>query len=134
MSEPAHGPSAQRLAEARYLLLTTFRKDGTPVPTPVWAAGLDDGRLGVWTVAKSGKVTRIRRSGAVEVAECDRRGKPLGPAVPGTAELLDAEGVRRVRRAVARKYGLVGRLVVGSSRLFRGDRGSTGLAVAVGGP
>ena len=132
MSEPVGEPSAQRLADAQYVLLTTFRKDGTPVPTPVWAAGLDDGRLGVWTVTDSGKVKRIRRSGAVEVAECDRRGRPLGPAVPATAELLDAEGTRRVRRAVARKYGLVGRIAVGSSRLFRGDRGSTGLAVAVG--
>ena len=133
MSEPVGEPSAQRLAEAQYLLLTTFRKDGTPVPTPVWAAGLDDGRLGVWTVTDSGKVKRIRRSGTVELAECDRRGKPLGPAVPGTAELLDAEGTRGVRRAVARKYGLVGRIAVGASRLFRGARGSTGLAVAVGG-
>ena len=127
MSEP------QRLADAQYLLLTTFRKDGTPVPTAVWAAALDDGRLGVWTRTDSGKVKRIRRSGTVEIAECDRRGRPLGPAVPATAELLDGEGTRLVRRAVAHKYGLAGRIAVGSSRLLRGDRGSTGLAVAVGG-
>jgi uncharacterized protein len=125
-------PSAQRLAEAQYLLLTTFRRDGTPVPTAVWAAALDDGRLGVWTRTDSGKVKRIRRSSTVEIAECDRRGKPVGPAVPAAAELLDGEGTRRVRRAVAHKYGLTGRIAVGSSRLFRGDRGSTGLAVAVG--
>ncbi|GAA4546963.1 PPOX class F420-dependent oxidoreductase [Pseudonocardia xishanensis] len=115
-----------------FLLLTTFRRDGTAVPTPVWCAPTADGRIGVWTVTKSGKVKRIRRSGAVEVAECDRRGAPLGPAVPGTAEILDAEGTRAVRRAVARKYGVLGRLLVGSSRLFRGDKGSVGLAVAIG--
>jgi PPOX class probable F420-dependent enzyme len=132
VSGRASEPSTQCLADAQYLLLTTFRRDGTPVPTPVWAAELDDGRLGVWTVTNSGKVKRIRRSGAVQVAACDRRGRPLGPAVPATAELLDGEGTRRVRRVVARKYGLVGRIAVGSSRLFRGDRGSTGLAVAVG--
>jgi len=116
-----------------YLLLTTFRKDGTPVPTAVWCAPTADGRIGIWTVTDSGKVKRIRRSGAVEVAECDRRGTPLGPAVPGEAEILGAEETRAVRRAVARKYGLIGRVLVGSSRLFRGDRGSVGVAVAVGG-
>ena len=119
------------LAQKQYLLLTTFRRDGTPVATPVWVAPTADGRIGIWTVTDSGKVKRIRRSGAVEVAECDRRGAPLGAAVPGTAEILDAEGTRAVRRAVARKYGVLGRVLVGSSRLFRGDKGSTGLAVAV---
>jgi uncharacterized protein len=114
-----------------FLLLTTFRKDGTPVATPVWCAPTDDGRIGVWTATKTGKVKRVRRSGAVEVAECDRRGTPLGPAVPGTAEILDAEGTRAVRRAVMRKYGLLGRVLVGTSRVFRGDKGTTGLAVAL---
>ncbi|GAA1880393.1 PPOX class F420-dependent oxidoreductase [Pseudonocardia ailaonensis] len=117
------------LAGEQYLLLTTFRKDGTPVPTAVWVAPTDDGRIGVWTVADSGKVKRIRRSPQVEVAVCDRRGKPLGPAVAGTAEILDAAGTERVRRAVARKYGPLGRITVGTSRLFRGAGGTVGLAL-----
>ena len=120
-------------AQRPYVLLTTFRANGTPVGTPVWAAPLPDGRLGVWTRTDSGQVARIRRSPAVEIAECDARGTPLGPAVPGTAEILDAAGTRTVRKAVARKYGLLGRVVVGSSRLVRGATGTTGLAVSVGG-
>lgn len=115
----------------RFLLLTTFRRDGTPVRTPVWCAPTADGRIGVWTATDTGKVKRVRRSGAVEVAECDRRGTPLGPAVAGTAEILDAEGTRAVRAAVMRKYGLLGRILVTTSRVFRGDRGTTGLAVAL---
>ncbi|MCF7548184.1 PPOX class F420-dependent oxidoreductase [Pseudonocardia sp. WMMC193] len=115
----------------RFLLLTTFRRDGTPVRTPVWCAPTADGRIGVWTATDTGKVKRVRRSSAVEVAECDRRGTPLGPAVAGSAEILDAEGTRAVRAAVMRKYGLLGRILVTTSRVFRGDRGTTGLAVAL---
>jgi uncharacterized protein len=115
----------------QYVLLTTFRKDGTPVATPVWCAPTADGRIGVWTPASSGKVKRVRRSGAVEVAECDRRGTPLGEAVPGKAEILDAEGTRAVRRAVARKYGVLGRILVTTSRVFRGAQGTVGVAVRI---
>jgi uncharacterized protein len=117
--------------DSQYVLLTTFRKDGTGVPTAVWAAELPDGRLGVWTARDTGKVTRIRRSPVVELAECDRRGTPLGEPVPATAEILDAEGTTAVRRAVARKYGLSGRILVGASRLFRGANHSVGLALTL---
>jgi hypothetical protein len=57
---------------------------------------------------------------------------PVGSA-PADAQyvlLTTTEGTRAVRRAVARRYGLLGRVAVGSSRVFRGDRGSTGSAVA----
>ncbi|MEV5447304.1 PPOX class F420-dependent oxidoreductase, partial [Streptomyces sp. NPDC052644] len=59
-----------RLAAEKYVLLTTFRKDGRAVSTPVWAVR-DDDTLAVWTVADSGKVKRIRRDGTVTVAPCD---------------------------------------------------------------
>ncbi|MCX6464535.1 MAG: PPOX class F420-dependent oxidoreductase [Pseudonocardiales bacterium] len=101
----------ESLAGAQFVLLTTFRRDGRAVGTPVWVAPLDgpDGPgLGVWTPGSSGKVKRVRRDGAVTLAPCDRRGTPLGEPVPGTARVLDAEGTRRVRTAVRRKYGLLG--------------------------
>ena len=43
------------LADEKYILLTTFRRDGTPVPTPVWVVSLDEGKLGFWTSSGSGK-------------------------------------------------------------------------------
>jgi PPOX class probable F420-dependent enzyme len=43
------------LAQEKYVSLTTFKRDGTPVSTPVWCAG-DDGRLLVWTGASTWKV------------------------------------------------------------------------------
>ena len=118
------------LAESEFVLLTTFRRDGTGVPTAVWVAPVD-GALGVWTAASSGKIKRIRRDGAVTVAPCDRSGTPLGDAVTGRAVVLDVSGTRRVRDAVRRKYGLFGRAVTALITLRRGDRGAAGLAITL---
>jgi PPOX class probable F420-dependent enzyme len=72
-----------RLADERFALLTTFRKDGQTVPTPVGTAR-DGSELLVWTSANSGKVKRIRRDGTVEIAPSDSRGTPTGDSVRGT--------------------------------------------------
>lgn len=90
------------LARTRFISLTSFRRDGTPVSTPVWCAG-DDGVLLVFTEADSGKVKRLRHDPRVTVAPCTARGKPLGPDVDGTAEIL--RDTDRVRALLARKYG-----------------------------
>jgi uncharacterized protein len=121
-----------RLAATRYLLLTTFRKDGTPVPTPVWA-GRDQNELLVWSAANTGKIKRLRNSGAVELSECDFHGKPHGPTVPGQARLLDAGEIDRVLHAIRSKYGILGWLSVYGSVLRRGKKGITGIGITVEG-
>ncbi|NAZ84177.1 PPOX class F420-dependent oxidoreductase [Kineococcus sp. R8] len=100
-------PSAQDLlAATNYVLLTTFRKDGRAVPTPIWVAPLG-GRMVAYTGADSGKVKRIRRDGRVLLAPCTSRGAPLGDSVEGRASVLPAGELTAVRAAVAAKYGLV---------------------------
>ncbi|GAA4474741.1 PPOX class F420-dependent oxidoreductase [Rhodococcus olei] len=116
------------IGAAKYVLLTTFRKDGTAVPTPLWAA-LDGDRLLMWTVRDSWKVKRIRRNGAVTVAACDVRGNPKGEAIEATAELLDAVGTDRARAAIARRYGVLGWLTMKGSLLRRGRTGTVGVAI-----
>lgn len=122
-----------RLAGEPYVLVTTFRASGEGVPTPVWVARADT-ELVVWTEREAGKVKRIRRDPRVELVACDFRGrKTRGPKVTGTARVLDGEGTERVRRAIARKYGVLGRLTMFFSQL-RGGRGRTvGLAITVDG-
>ena len=68
---------------ASYVLLTTYKKDGTAVGTAVWAA-LDDSRLYVWTETGSWKVKRLRRNPEVTLQPCSVAGKPRVPsyAVP----------------------------------------------------
>src|SRR5213596_41014 len=92
-----------RLTKGKYVLVTTFRKDGTPVPTPVWV-GRDGDEVLVWTPVGSGKVKRIRNNPTVELTECDVRGKPRGETVKGTARILDEAGTERGRRVLLKKY------------------------------
>ncbi|MEE1930716.1 PPOX class F420-dependent oxidoreductase [Streptomyces sp. TRM 70351] len=120
----------RRLGEGKYLLVTTFRRSGKPVPTPVWAAR-DGDALTVWTGAGSGKVKRIRNRADVLLAPCDVRGRATGDAVPGRAKILDAGGTRRCRTLIARKYGLIGRLTLAGSRLRRGADGTVGLRITL---
>src|SRR3954462_10501239 len=44
----------------QYAVLVTFRRDGTPVPTPVWFALLGDRRLVIGTDLRTAKVRRTR--------------------------------------------------------------------------
>ena len=98
------------LGNVKYVSLTTFKRDGTPVSTPVWAAG-DDGRLLVWSAASTWKVKRIRRDGHVRVAKCSGTGKLRGDAVDAQARILPE--TKLVQELLARKYGLSYRLVHG---------------------
>ncbi|GAA2000414.1 PPOX class F420-dependent oxidoreductase [Nakamurella flavida] len=122
------------LARTSYVLLTTFRKDGRAVPTPVWAApGVGDlaGELLVWTNPNAGKVKRIRRSGHVLVQPCDRRGRPVGRGVPATARVLAPHDAPAVLDAIRGKYGLLGRLTLLPQRFTSRPAGA--LAVRLGG-
>jgi uncharacterized protein len=120
----------ERLGRSGYLLVTTFRRDGTPVPTPVWVAR-DGDELVIWSQTSAGKVKRIRNSGTVELAECDFRGRPKGSTVTGTARILDADATERGRRLLKRKYGISGHLVISASKLRRGADGTVCVAIAL---
>jgi hypothetical protein len=125
--------SLEQLHAAKYLLVTTFRRDGRTVATPVWKVR-DGDALGIWTAAHTGKVKRIRNRPDVLLAPCDFRGNPLGEQVPGRAEILDTEGNRRYQRKIARTYWLTGPWTVLASRLRRGLRGTVAIRLTIGPP
>jgi PPOX class probable F420-dependent enzyme len=110
----------ERLGAGKYLLLTTYRKNGTTVATPVWVVR-DGDTLGVRTPADSAKVKRIRARGDILIGPCDLRGNPTGDQVPATAEIVDAATSARYRSLIRRKYGILGRLMILDSRLRGGD-------------
>lgn len=115
----------ERFKEARYINLTTFRKNGKPVATPVWCAVVD-GRLVVQTGSRTGKAKRIRANGKAKVAPSDARGRPLGEFVPAQARIIrDPELQRKAKAALAAKYGLQYRLFGLLGRLRRGRTGDT---------
>jgi PPOX class probable F420-dependent enzyme len=119
-----------RLAAEKYIVLTSFRKDGTAVPTPVWVAR-DGDELVVFTAPDAGKVKRIRRDGAVRVGPCTVRGVPTGDDVPARARILDEAAARHTMKLIARKYGLFGRITVLGSRLRRRRTGPGAIAITL---
>jgi PPOX class probable F420-dependent enzyme len=87
----------------KYLSLTTYRRDGTPISTPVWFVE-DGGRLFVVTAEDSYKAKRLQRNPAALVAPCTARGVPKGDAIPVQVEFLSAEEHARVDRLMEEKY------------------------------
>lgn len=100
-------PTFDEIAKARYILLTTFTKDGKPKPTAIWAAP-DGDRLLVMTEEDAWKVKRIRNTPRVTLAICDARGKPKSDSIEGVARVLDKSEAVAVQRAVNKRYGVLG--------------------------
>lgn len=122
------------LATAKYLSLTTYRKDGTPVATPVWLVR-DGQTLRVITQADSGKAKRIRNSPRVALAPCDARGNLKGDSVTGTATLQDPAETARTGQMIEKRYGLLGKLLMWRSRRAAakpGAAGPVGISISVG--
>lgn len=89
--------------EGKYLSLTSFRRDGSGVATPVWFVA-ENGHLLVETDADSYKVKRIRRDAHVRIAACDARGRLRGEPVDAEARILPNSERERVEQLLARKY------------------------------
>jgi PPOX class probable F420-dependent enzyme len=109
------------LADEKFVSLTTFRKNGVGVPTPVWV-GRDGDALVVSTPTGSGKVKRLRNNQVVELRPCSRRGSvdPDAPVVTAVAEVVEGDGVmRHLDQVLGAKYPLEYRVVMGIERLLR---------------
>ncbi|SPM42494.1 Nitroimidazol reductase NimA or a related FMN-containing flavoprotein, pyridoxamine 5'-phosphate oxidase superfamily [Mycobacterium numidiamassiliense] len=105
--------SAASLGSQKFVSLTTFKRSGEAVASPMWIVG-DGGLLWAWTPADAWKVKRIRRDPRITLAPCGRTGKLQAgqPVVDGTAEILtDPQDVARVEALIKRKYGLEFRIV-----------------------
>lgn len=93
----------------KYCVLVSYRKNGQPMPSPLWF-GTADGRLYFNTSADGYKVKRIRNNPDVRVAPSDSRGKPKGPPFAGKARVLADSEAQAAERAIKSNYG-VGRQI-----------------------
>jgi PPOX class probable F420-dependent enzyme len=94
------------LSPQRAVQLTTYKKDGTPVNTPVNIA-VDGDRAFIRTYDKSWKARRLMRNQHVEVAPSTMGGKQTGPKVSATARLLEGEDARHAAELIERKHRLL---------------------------
>lgn len=114
-----------RLGGEKFVSLTTYKRNGDAVATPLWIAA-DGGQLVFWTPADSWKGKRLRRDPRVSMAPCTRSGKvsPGAPAVAGRGHVVDdAAEVARIEGIFKRKYGLGFRVITTIEKLIR--RGHT---------
>lgn len=104
---PGRTAGFETLRGRRYANLTTFRKSGEGVRTPVWfAEGASGGELYVYTMGDSGKAKRVRNGGGALVGPSDRRGGALGTEEPAVACILPPGEEAAAEAALNRKYGL----------------------------
>ena len=102
-----HTTDFTQLNKASYISLTTFRKNGEPVATPVWFAERD-GTIYLFTFPEAGKVKRIRHTARVTLAPCTVNGKVTGPSSEGVARILTEPADEALaERTLAKKYGLL---------------------------
>ena len=130
---PAAGLQAR--FRGRYLSVTSFKRDGTGVATPVWFVS-DGRRLFALTDLHSAKILRMRRDPHVLVASCRVDGKPRAEPVPAHVEVLIATSeLERVRKLLIERYKISYRLVMliyGIGRRLRGHGSvAEGAALAI---
>ena len=93
------------LQKSRYALLRTYRRDGTPVDTPIWFHL--DGRTLVFRTKVGPKTKRLTANPRVELRVCDHRGRAAesASAVAGRASLLSGAEAERANTALHDRYG-----------------------------
>lgn len=117
--DAARAADFDSIRDAEFVLLTTFKRDGSGVPTPVWAMPVENERgagIRIFTQQRTGKVKRIRNFSRVQVAPCTRRGRVTGATLEGEARLLDAPGTFETLVSLRTKYGWLGRIFARQAR------------------
>lgn len=97
------------IADEKYISLTTFKRDGTAVATPVWVVDLDDDGVGFYTSSTSGKAKRLRHTNRVTVQPSDVRGRVKEGTSPrdATARLVTGPELEAIAAKVKAKYGVM---------------------------
>lgn len=104
--EAVSTPALEPFVHQKYVLLITYRRDGTPVGTPVNIA-VDGERAFVRTWDTTWKLKRIRNNPEVEVAPSTMRGKLTGPAIHARARILEGDESACAGRLIAHKHPIL---------------------------
>ena len=102
------------------VLLTTYRRDGMPVGTPVNIA-VDGDRAFVRTWDTAGKFKRIRNNPMVEIAPSTFRGTPTGPAIRARARVLSGDESAYAGQLLAYKHPILQGVFVPLIHRLRGN-------------
>ena len=107
--------------DQKYINLETYRKDQTPVKTPVWFV-IDNGQLYITTKVTTGKVKRLRNNQNARIAVCSMKGDIKSNWVDvGLEKILEESNVEKIVKLRKKKYGFSARLI----SMFTSQKGKT---------
>jgi PPOX class probable F420-dependent enzyme len=107
--------------QQKTVLLTTYRRDGTAVGTPVNIV-VDGDRAFVRTFDTAWKLKRIRNNPTVEIAPSTVRGKPTGPAISARARVLGGSESDHASHALNKKHPILHGVLVPLAHRLRGNK------------
>ena len=105
--------------DQKYVNLETYKKDGTPVRTPVWFM-IDGDIVYVVTREKTGKVKRLKNNQNIRIVPCSFKGKPESEWIKGIAQNITGEEAEKAIKLRKKKYGFSARL----TGLFSSQKGN----------
>jgi PPOX class probable F420-dependent enzyme len=99
------------LKDTKTVLLTTYKRDGTPIDTAVSIA-FDGERAFFRSYDKAWKTKRLRNNPHVAVAPATLKGTATGTAIEARATLLDGDQAKIAARALARRHRVLHAVLV----------------------
>ena len=113
------GNNLDQFLDQKYINLETYKKDGTPVRTPVWFV-IDNDLIYVITRESTGKVKRLKNNHDVRIVLCSFKGEPKNEWIKGKAEKITGKEVDIAIKLRKKKYGMSARLI----GLFTSQKGN----------
>ncbi len=113
------GNQLEQFLDQKYINLETYKKDGTPIRTPVWFV-IGNDLIYVITRESTGKVKRLKHNQDVRIVPCSFKGKSKNEWVKGKAEIITGEEADKAIKLRKKKYGMSARLI----GLFTSQKGN----------
>ena len=103
------GNQLDQFLDQKYINFETYKKDGTPIRTPVWFV-IDNDLIYVITRDSTGKVKRLRNNQDVRIVLCSFKGEPKSEWIKGKAEKITGDEADKAIKLRKKKYGMFARL------------------------
>ena len=113
------GNQLEQFLDQKYINLETYKKDGTPIRTPVWFV-IGNDLIYVITRESTGKVKRLKHNQDVRIVPCSFKGEPKNEWIKGKAEKITGEEADKAIKLRKKKYGMSARLI----GLFTSQKGN----------
>ena len=113
------GDKLEQFSKQKYINLETYKRDNTPVKTPVWFV-IDKGLVYIITRESTGKVKRLKNNQNVRVVPCSFKGEIKNEWVNGKAQMVTGSEADNIIKLRKKKYGFAVRL----SGLFTSQKGN----------